>query len=128
MKSNLSVKVSSLFKEKMQSDRKVKIKLESDSEDSLSIMDKESSDFNDITEIEPDFEKKEKISKSDNINLDENKENIKSSSQSSNSTSTSQSNNFSNSKNFPAYTKNCKKSDISKKSENKYSEKRGRRS
>ena len=124
MKSNLDVKVSSLFKEKKKTNTKIKIKLESDSEDSLSVIDKESSDFNGVEDIQPDFEEKEKISKSGNINLDENKENIKSSSQSSNSTSASQSNNSSNSKNFPALAQNPKKADIfSKKNENKCSEK-----
>lgn len=124
MKSNLDVKVSSLFKEKKKTNTKIKIKLESDSEDSLSVIDKESSDFNGVEDIQPDFEEKEKISKSGNINLDENKENIKSSSQSSNSTSASQSNNSSNSKNFPARTQNSKKSDnFSKRNENKCSEK-----
>jgi len=104
MYSNLDIKVSSLFKEKKpKNNRKIKIKLESDSEDNQNIMDKESlvSD-DDSKDNHSDFTKNEKQSKSVNINLDENKENIKSSSQSSISTSVSQSNNFSNSKNFPA--------------------------
>ena len=116
MQSNLDIKVSSLFKEKKQNNRIVKIKIDSDSEDNQSIKEKEPLESNDISNTPPDFEEKEKKSKTGNINLDENKENIKSSSQSSISTSISQSNNSTNSKNFPARPK---KSDIfSQKNEN----------
>ena len=113
MHSNLDIKVSSLFKEKKPKNmRKIKIKIESDSEDNENIFGHESLEFNDIKDKHPGFLKTETPSKTVNIDLDENKENIKSSSQSSISTSVSQSNNSSNSKNFPApsinYKKNCK--------------------
>ena len=124
MKSNLDIKVSSLFKEKKQNNSKIKIKLESDSEDCQIILDKKSFDSNDFSDNQADFEEKEKKSKTGTINLDENREKIKSSSQSSNSTSTSKGNSSTNSKNFPARPPHSKKYGIfSRKNENNCTEK-----
>ena len=126
MHSNLDIKVSSLFKEKKPKNiRKIKIKIESDTEENENIYSKESIEFDDSKDNHPDFSKNEKQIKTVNIDLDENKENIKSSSQSSISTSASQSNNSSNSKNFPAPTINFKKNlKFSKNNENNTSEKK----
>ena len=111
MQSNLDNKVSSLFKEKKQSNTKIRIKLYSDSEDNESDYDKNPLESNNILDKQSNSLENKNNSSIINIDLDENKENIKSSSQSSNSTSASQSNNSSNSKNFPARTQNSKKSD-----------------
>ena len=124
MKSNLDIKVSSLFKEKKQNNSKIKIKFESDSEGCQIILDKKSFDSNDFSDNQADFEEKEKKSKTGMINLDENREKIKSSSQSSNSTSTSKGNSSTNSKNFPARPPHSKKYGIfSRKNENNCTEK-----
>ena len=116
MQSNPDIRVSSLFKEKKQNSKIIKIKLESDSEDNKSVSEKDYLKSNDIASTPPNFEEKNEKSNTGNIDLDEAKENIKSSSQSSISTSVSQSNNPSNTKIFPARPK---KSDIfSQKNEN----------
>lgn len=113
MQSNLDIKVSYLFKEKMQNYTKIKIKLVSDSEEEQSLdFDKESKEFDDIKENKSGFLEKEKNFINENINIDENKENIKSCSQSSNSTSVSQSNNSSNSRTVPARSLNARKNNI----------------
>ena len=114
MQSNcLDIKVSSLFKEKKQSNRKIKIIIDSDS-DSAQIMnvDKQCREYDNTKENKSDFPENENISENDNIQGDENKEIIKSCSKSSNSTSASQSNNSSNSKNIPARPVNFKKPNI----------------
>lgn len=111
MHSNLDIKVSSLFKEKKpKNNGKIKIKLESDSEDDKNINNNYLEPDDDSKGNHSDFIKKVSQSENTNINLDENKENIKSGSQVSISTSTTQSNNSSNSKNFPAPSSNSKKS------------------
>ena len=126
MHSNLDIKVSSLFKEKKPKNfGKIKIKIESDSEDNENIFGNKSLESDDNKDNHSDFLKKEKQFKTANIDLDENKENIKSSSQSSFSTSASQSNNSLNSKNFPAPSINFRKNyKFSNNHENNTSEKK----
>ena len=111
MQSNLDNKVSSLFKEKKQSNTKIRIKLYSDSEDNESDYDKTPLESNNILDKQSNSLENKNNSSIINIDLDENKENIKSSSQYSNSTSTTQSNNSSNSKNFPARSGYPRKTD-----------------
>ena len=110
MKQNLDIKVSSLFKEKKQKNTTIRIKLDSDSEDNQNDFDKESLKSNDILGNNHNSPQNKKYLPTIGIEVDENKENIKSSSQYSNSTSASQSKNSSNIKNFPACSMNSKKS------------------
>jgi hypothetical protein len=113
MQQNLDIKVSSLFKEKKQNNRKIKIIFDSDSDnDQIRNVDKQCREYDNTKENKSDFQENENIFKNENIKLDENKEIIKSCSQSSNSTSASQSNNSSNSKNIPARSANFKKPNI----------------
>ena len=101
MQQNLDIKDSSLFKEKKQNNRKIKIIFDSDSDnDQIRNADKQCREYDNTKENKSDFQENENIFKNENIKLDENKEIIKSCSQSSNSTSASQSNNSSNSKNL----------------------------
>ena len=112
MQSNCDIKVTSLFKEKKNNNLKIRIILDSDSDDNQIIeVDKEPYKYN--------VKKENKLIGTDNdltcreeiINLDESKENTKSTSQSSKSTLTSQSNTWSNSKNVSARVSSLKKTD-----------------
>ena len=112
MQSNCDIKVTSLFKEKKNNNLKIRIILDSDSDDNQIIeVDKEPYKYN--------VKKENKLIGTDNdltcreeiINLDESKENTKSTSQSSKSTLTSQSNTWSNSKNLSARVSSLKKTD-----------------
>jgi hypothetical protein len=112
MQSNCDIKVTSLFKEKKNNNLKIRIILDSDSDDNQIIeVDKEPYKYN--------VKKENKLIGTDNdltcreeiINLDESKENTKSTSQSSKSTLTSQSNTWSNSKNVSARVSSLKKMD-----------------
>ena len=112
MQSNCDIKVTSLFKEKKNNNLKIRIILDSDSDDNQIIeVDKEPYKYN--------VKKENKLIGTDNdltcreeiINLDESKENTKSTSQSSKSTLTSQSNTWSNSKIVSARVSSLKKTD-----------------
>ena len=112
MQSNCDIKVTSLFKEKKNNNLKIRIILDSDSDDNQIIeVDKEPYKYNVKKEnkligTDTDLNCREEI-----INLDESKENMKSTSQSSKSTLASQSNTSSNSKNVSARVSSLKKSD-----------------
>ena len=112
MQSNCDIKVTSLFKEKKNNNLKIRIILDSDSDDNQVIeVDKEPYKYNVKKEnkligTDTDLNCREEI-----INLDESKENMKSTSQSSKSTLASQSNTSSNSKNVSARVSSLKKTD-----------------
>ena len=112
MQSNCDIKVTSLFKEKKNNNLKIRIILDSDSDDNQIIeVDKEPYKCNVKKENKLIGTDCELNCREEIINLDETKENMKSTSQSSKSTITSQSNNSSNSKNVSARVSSLKKSD-----------------
>lgn len=112
MQSNYDIKVTSLFKEKKNNNLKIRIILDSDSDDNQIIeVDKEPCKYNVIKEnklIGTDCEMK---IREETINLDETKDNMKSTSQSSKSTAASQSNAWPNQKIVSARVSSLKKSD-----------------
>ena len=112
MQSNCDIKVTSLFKEKKNNNLKIRIILDSDSDDNQIIeVDKESYKYNVKKENKLIGTDCELNCREEIINLDETKENMKSTSQSSKSTIASQSNASSNSKNVSAGVSSLKKSD-----------------